>query len=123
MATSELMTNAAETKIGAVQMDREVTSNHLNLNTVGFVLNNTPKEDNYGKYGPFEEQPKVRWGVFFRRPSLPESPSTVGTTFHLFTRGGSWTVDDEDYNKLKASDFHISRRTIFVIHGFGGEYL
>lgn len=91
----------------------------LTAATRGFVLNNTPKEDNYGKYGPFEEQPKVRWGVFIRRPSLPESPSTVGTTFHLFTRGGSWTVDDEDYNKLKASDFHISRRTIFVIHGFG----
>ncbi|XP_022779802.1 inactive pancreatic lipase-related protein 1-like isoform X1 [Stylophora pistillata] len=90
----------------------------LAVSTQGLLFNREPKEVTYGKYGTFKEQPNVRWSIFIRRPSLPESPSTVGTTFHLFTRGGSLTVDDEDYTNLMGSDFDISRRTIFIIHGF-----
>ena len=80
-----------------------------------------PKTVCYGKYGCFKE-------TFWRSKvvKLPQKPSVIGTTFHLFTRVSPQTsivIDDNDNNKLRASNFKISRRTIFVIHGFTGKYL
>ena len=54
---------------------------------------------------------------------LPESPSAVGTTFQMFTRSGSGFVNDVDVAKLRAAKFDISRRTIFIIHGYQGKFL
>jgi len=72
----------------------------------------------YEKYGCFSHlSPSTR--RFFVK--LPQSPSNIGTKFHLFTRSNtksSQIIDDDDRNKLTASNFRISRRTIFVIHGF-----
>ena len=33
----------------------------------------------------------------------------------------SQIIDDEDESKLRASYFNLSRRTIFVVHGFTGR--
>lgn len=51
------------------------------------------------------------------RPSLPESPSDVGTKFRMYTRNGSGEVNDNDTSTL--AKFDITRkRTIFLIHGW-----
>lgn len=68
----------------------------------------------YGKYGCFSRQP----GLNRLLVALPKDPSAVGTTFHMFTRRGSGIVDDYDKRKLMKPKFDISRRTIFVIHGW-----
>ena len=55
---------------------------------------------------------------------LPQSPSQIGTRFNLFTRNNrnsTTLIDDHNINKLTASHFKISRRTILVIHGFTGK--
>ena len=73
----------------------------------------------YGKYGCFKRQPGLDAIVV----NLPESPSIVGTTFQMFTRSGSGFVNDVDVAKLRAAKFDISRRTIFIIHGYHGKFL
>ncbi|XP_078354760.1 inactive pancreatic lipase-related protein 1-like isoform X1 [Oculina patagonica] len=84
----------------------------LTARTHGFLL--SPKKVCYGKYGCFERQPGLNaWLV-----KLPESPADVGTSFHMFTRDGFGIVNDVDESKLTAPKFDISRRTIFVIHGY-----
>ena len=82
------------------------------------------KEVCYGRYGCFR---KV---ISIDQPTralvkLPEAPSVIGTKFHLFTRSDpqSTLIDDYNKTKLRASNFEISKRTIFVIHGFSGKYL
>ncbi|KAL9951922.1 hypothetical protein ACROYT_G044676 [Oculina patagonica] len=71
----------------------------------------------YGKYGCFtRDKPFNNFLVW-----LPQEPSKVGTSFHLYTRNSrdsSQIIDDNDEGKLKASNFDISKRTIIVIHGF-----
>ena len=69
-----------------------------------------------------------KYGCFDRHPNLlvkfPQEPSKLGTSFLLFTRKNSQTakiIDDSDVNKLRDSFFEISRRTIFLIHGFTGK--
>lgn len=86
----------------------------LMTQTHGFLFS---KQVCYGKYGCFRRQP----GLDAITVKLPESPSTVGTTFQMFTRSGSGFVNDVDVAKLKAAKFVISRRTIFIIHGYQGE--
>jgi len=52
---------------------------------------------------------------------LPEAPSKMGTTLNLFTRSNRdapQLIDDNDNQKLKNSNFDISKRTIFIVHGF-----
>ena len=75
----------------------------------------------YGRYGCF------RRGTSLPRilVELPEAPSVIETKFHLFTRSvlQSTLIDDSSLAKLSASNFEISRQTIFVIHGFSGKYL
>ena len=71
----------------------------------------------YDKYGCFDLHPNplVRF---------PQEPSELGTSFLLFTRKNSQTakiIDDSDVNKLRDSFFEISRRTIFLIHGYLGK--
>ena len=82
-----------------------------------FVAKPKPKTVCYEKYGCFEYfSPLSR--------ELPQKPSKVGTKFHLFTRLNMKTsqiIDDEDESKLRASNFNISRRTIFVVHGYFGR--
>ena len=79
---------------------------------LGFLF--TPTEVCYGKYGCFKLQPGANaWRVY-----LPEKPSVIRTSFEMFTRYGSGFVNDIDEGKLEASKFDISRRTIFVIHGY-----
>ena len=73
----------------------------------------------YGKYGCFKRQP----GLDALHVKLPKSPSDVGTTFSMFTRSGSGIVNDVDVAKLRAAKFDISRRTIFIIHGYQGNCL
>jgi len=73
----------------------------------------------YGKYGCFKRQP----GSDALLVKLPNSPSDVGTTFHMFTRSGSGIVNDVDVAKLTAAKFDISRRTILIIHGYQGKCL
>jgi len=77
-----------------------------------------PKKVCYGKYGCFSHLSPFTSRIFVK---LPQSPSRIGTKFHLFTRSNRITsqiIDDHNRNKLRASNFRISRRTIFVIHGF-----
>ena len=80
-----------------------------------FIAN--PNQVCYDKYGCFEYfPPETR--------KFPQEPSKVGTKFHLFTRLDRETpqiIDDEDASKLRASNFTISRRTIFVVHGYLGR--
>ncbi|XP_078354762.1 pancreatic lipase-related protein 2-like [Oculina patagonica] len=83
----------------------------LTAQTQGFLLQ---KEVCYGKYGCFERQP----GLIAWRVRLPESPEEVGTSFHMYTRDGHGIVNDVDESLLTAPKFDISRRTIFVIHGY-----
>ena len=40
----------------------------------------------------------------------------------MFTRNGSGEVDDVGVSRLRAAKFNITRRTIFVIHGWRGKY-
>ena len=97
--------------------NRSPTFVNLFLIYLGFLFG--PDEVCYGKYGCFQDQPgENAWLV-----DLPESPSAVGTSFHMFTRDGFGIVDDVDESKLIAPNFDISRRTIFVIHGYTGKYL
>ncbi|MFA8343507.1 MAG: hypothetical protein ACEPO8_11115 [Rhodothermaceae bacterium] len=74
----------------------------------------------YGKYGCFtRDKPFNNFLVW-----LPQDPSDVGTSFHLYTRNNreiSQIIDDNDEGKLKTSNFDISKRTIIVIHGFSGK--
>ena len=84
---------------------------------LGFLF--PPTEVCYGKYGCFKTQP----GTNGRFVYLPESPSVIRTSFHMFTRYGSGIVNDIDEGKLTAPKFDISRRTIFVIHGYTGKCL
>ncbi|XP_073251237.1 inactive pancreatic lipase-related protein 1-like isoform X2 [Porites lutea] len=65
------------------------------------------------------------YGCFKRHPNglvnLPQSPSRIGIRFNLFTRANrnsAKLIDDHHQYKLTTSHFKISRRTIFVIHGF-----
>ncbi|KAL9951929.1 hypothetical protein ACROYT_G044684 [Oculina patagonica] len=84
----------------------------LTAQTQGFLF--PPKEVCYGKYGCFERQPGSNaWLV-----KLPESPAKVGTSFYMYTKDGYGIVNDVDESLLTAPKFDISRRTIFVIHGF-----
>jgi len=41
----------------------------------------------------------------------------------MFTRSGSGFINDVDVAKLRAAKFDISRRTIFIIHGYQGNSL
>ncbi|CAH3035437.1 unnamed protein product [Porites evermanni] len=71
----------------------------------------------YDKYGCFDLHPNLL-------VQFPQEPSKLGTSFLLFTRKNSRTakiIDDSDVNKLRDSFFEISRRTIFLIHGFTGK--
>ena len=71
----------------------------------------------YQEYGCFQRHPV--WPV-----QLPQNPSRIKTRFNLFTRenrNSAQLVDDRSKYKLSASHFNISRRTIFVIHGFTGK--
>ena len=72
----------------------------------------------YGKYGCFQRHPL--WQV-----QMPQNPSRIGTRFHLFTRdncNSAQLIDDHNKHQLSASHYKISRRTIFVIHGFTGQF-
>ena len=71
----------------------------------------------YQKYGCFKRQPNILI-------KLPQSPSRIGIRFNLFTRANRNSanlIDDHNKNKLTSSHFKISRRTIFVIHGYTGK--
>ena len=87
---------------------------HCNFFSIGWLS----KTVCYGKYGLFKRHPNpfLVW--------LPQDPSKLGTSFLLFTRKNSQTakiIDDSDVNKLRDSFFEISRRTIFLIHGYLGK--
>ena len=75
----------------------------------------------YGKYGCFNDN-KPFLNKFFVK--LPQHPLFIGTRFHLFTREQQQASIIYDYNKAKlsASNFKISRRTIFLVHGYKGKY-
>ncbi|XP_020607531.1 pancreatic lipase-related protein 2-like isoform X2 [Orbicella faveolata] len=66
----------------------------------------------FNKYGCFKKTRVLA--------KLPQDPSVILTKFHLFTRGSSQStlIDDNNQAKLRASNFKIAKRTIFVIHGF-----
>lgn len=70
-----------------------------------------------GKYGCFKKIiSPPRFLV-----KLPEAPSVIATKFHLFTRSNdekSALIDDSNRDKLRTSNFEISKQTIFVAHGF-----
>ena len=71
----------------------------------------------YQKYGCFKSHPNPL-------VKLPQSPSRIGIRFNLFTRANrnsAKLIDDHNKNKLTTSHFKISRRTIFVIHGYTGK--
>ena len=66
-----------------------------------------------------------KYGCFYRHRNLsvrlPQRPSRVGTSFHLFTRNNrqiAQSIDDRDVTKLKKSFFKIQRQTILLVHGF-----
>ena len=90
--------------------------------STGFLFKRKPSRVCHGKYGCFNKHPGVRWTFFRIRAKLPQSPSDVGTKFTMFTRNGSGEVDDVGVSRLRAAKFNITRRTIFVIHGWRGKY-
>lgn len=73
----------------------------------------------YGRYGCFDHYPPFANLLV----NLPQSPEIVGAKFYLFTRenkdaSSAQELDDSDLDKLTASNFNISRRTIIVCHGW-----
>ena len=77
----------------------------------------SPRRVCYQKYGCFNPHPNIL-------VRLPQSLSRIGTRFNLFTRvnrNSAKLIDDHNQYKLTTSHFKISRRTIFVIHGFTGK--
>ena len=87
---------------------------HCNFFSIG---RRSKSEVCYDKYGCFDLHPNLL-------VQFPEEPSELGTSFLLFTRKNSQTakiIDDSDVNKLRDSFFEISRRTIFLIHGYLGK--
>ena len=87
---------------------------HCNFFSIGWLFKSKVC---YDKYGCFDRHPNLL-------VRLPQEPSKLGTSFLLFTRKNSQTakiIDDSDVNKLRDSFFEISRRTIFLIHGFTGN--
>ncbi|XP_067054927.1 pancreatic lipase-related protein 2-like [Acropora muricata] len=75
------------------------------------------KEVCYGKYGCFSKAPPFD----DRLVMSPQDPSTVNTTFSLYTRSNkhkAHLIDDEDEEKLYDSNFEISKRTIIISHGW-----
>lgn len=76
----------------------------------------------YGKYGCFSKASPFD-NVFVK---LPQEPSSVGTTFKLFTRSNrnnAQLVDDSNEEKLQRSSFDISKRTIVIVHGWKGKLM
>lgn len=53
--------------------------------------------------------------------SLPQSPSVIDTKFIMFIKNGTGEVNDVDINRLWAAEFNITRRNIFLIHGWMGK--
>ena len=99
-----------------IQVGKKVITiqRHCNFFSVGRL---SKSKVCYDKYGCFDLHPNplVRF---------PQEPSELGTSFLLFTRKNSQTakiIDDSDVNKLRDSFFEISRRTIFLIHGYLGK--
>ena len=95
------------------------SNSHLNMSTYTLFLAwfFPPKEVCYRKYGCFKSHPNLL-------VKLPQSPSRIGIQFNLFTRANrnsAELIDDHNKYKLTTSHFKISRRTIFVIHGFTGK--
>ena len=87
---------------------------HCNFFSIGWLFKSKVC---YDKYGCFDRHPNLL-------VRFPQEPSKLGTSFLLFTRKNSQTakiIDDSDVNKLRDSFFEISRRTIFLIHGFTGK--
>ena len=87
---------------------------HCNFFSIGWLFKSKVC---YDKYGCFDRHPNIL-------VRFPQEPSKLGTSFLLFTRKNSQTakiIDDSDVNKLRDSFFEISRRTIFLIHGFTGK--
>ena len=90
---------------------------YLHMSYTLFLVLLFSKRVCYHKYGCFEHQTE-------KRVRLPRSPSQIGVRFNLFTRengNSAKLIDDHDKSKLTTSHFKISRRTIFVIHGFTGK--
>ena len=87
---------------------------HCNFFSIGWLFKSKVC---YDKYGCFDRHPNLL-------VRFPQEPSKLGTSFLLFTRKNNQTakiIDDRDVNKLRDSFFEISRRTIFLIHGFTGK--
>ena len=87
---------------------------HCNFFSIGWLFKSKVC---YDKYGCFDRHPNLL-------VRFPQEPSKLGTSFLLFTRKNRQTakiIDDSDVNKLRDSFFEISRRTIFLIHGFTGK--
>ena len=87
---------------------------HCNFFSIGWLFKSKVC---YDKYGCFDRHPNLL-------VRFPQELSKLGTSFLLFTRKNSQTakiIDDSDVNKLRDSFFEISRRTLFLIHGFTGK--
>ena len=94
-------------------------NSHLNMSTYALFLAWLFSKSRvcYQKYGCFKSHPNLL-------VKLPQSPSRIGIRFNLFTRANrnsAKLIDDHNKYKLTTSHFKISRRTIFVIHGFTGK--
>ena len=90
---------------------------YLHMSYTLFLALLFPKEVCYQKYGCFKSHPNPL-------VKQPQSPSRIGIRFNLFTRANKHSaklIDDHNTYKLTTSNFKISRRTIFVIHGFTGK--
>ena len=95
------------------------SNSHLNMSTYALFLAWLFSKSRvcYQKYGCFNSHPNLL-------VKLPQSPSRIGIRFNLFTRANrnsAKLIDDHNKYKLTTSHFKISRRTIFVIHGFTGK--
>jgi len=73
----------------------------------------------YSPFGTFTKDPPFHkhWML------LPQSPSRVGTKFHLYTRRSG--TDDQILDSLRpatihASTFNSAKKTVFISHGFTG---
>lgn len=91
--------------------------------TLGFLLLATVsgKEICYQPFGCFSDEKP--WTGILQRPlkMLPWAPEDINTRFLLYTNenpNNFQLLSVTDLNTVEASNFHLNRKTRFIIHGF-----
>ncbi|XP_062571557.1 inactive pancreatic lipase-related protein 1-like [Saccostrea cucullata] len=98
-------------------MLKSITLLLLLSSTQGWLFKPKPKQVCYPNIGCFSNAQPFNNA----KRTLPQSPSTIDTTFNLYTRQNTDTaqiLDPYDTNTVSSSHFDPSLPTIFITHGF-----